>query len=79
MARGSNGGGNNSFGEGFAYGFQQILEAPAHDFRDQGATVVPFMSWASSEAPLWVRVMVCVRFGGSSPNRVTDRPTHCHS
>ena len=22
--------------------------------------------------------MVCVRFGGSAPNRVTDRPTHCH-
>jgi hypothetical protein len=25
------------------------------------------------------RVMVCVRFCGSAPNRVTDRPTQCHS
>jgi transposase len=38
--------------------------------------------WSAADkftAPLWVRVMVCVRFGGSAPNRVTDRPTHCHS
>ena len=38
MASGSNGSGNNSFGEGFAYGLQQILEAPAHDLRNQGAS-----------------------------------------
>jgi len=38
MARGSNGSGNNSLGEGFAYGLQQILEAPAHDLRDEGAS-----------------------------------------
>ncbi len=40
--------------------------------------LVPSMSWLSSEAPLWARVKVCVRFGGSAPNRVTDRPTHFH-
>jgi hypothetical protein len=38
--------------------------------------VVPSMSWPSSEAPLWVRGMVRVRFGGTAPNRVTDWPTH---
>ena len=37
MASGSNGSGNNSFGEGFAYGLQQILEALAHELREQGA------------------------------------------
>jgi hypothetical protein len=40
---------------------------------------LPSMSWLSSESPLWLRVMVCVRFGGCAPNRGTDRPTHCHS
>jgi hypothetical protein len=38
MELGAGEGGNNSFGEGFAYGFQQVLEAPAHDLRDQGAS-----------------------------------------
>lgn len=41
--------------------------------------VVPSMSWPSSEAPLWMRGIVCVRFGGTASNRVTDRPTHGHS
>jgi len=26
------------------------------------------MSWLSSEAQLWVRCLVCVRFGGGAPN-----------
>lgn len=30
------------------------------------------MSWLNSEAPLWLRVMVCVRFGVSAQNRVAD-------
>ena len=29
--------------------------------------------------PLKERVMVCVRFGGSAPNRLTGRPTHWHN
>jgi hypothetical protein len=58
---------------------KQLLQAAAHDLRDQGASGGASMSWPSSEAPLWVRVMVCVRFVGSAPNRVTDRPTHCNS
>ena len=39
----------------------------------------PLRTISGIRAPPWVRVMVCVRFGGSAPNRVTERPTHCHS
>ncbi len=69
MARGPNGSGDLSL--------QQILEAPAHDLRDQGASGGALHELARLGGAN-VRVMVCVRFGGSALNRVTDRPTHGH-
>jgi hypothetical protein len=66
-------------GQGRNLGFQHVLEAPAHDHRDQGASGGALQSWLRSEASLLVRVVVCVRFGGRAPNRVRDRPTHCHN
>ena len=68
--------GSNSSGD---LGLQQILEARRTISGIRALAVVTSMSWPSSMAPLWVRVMICVRFGSTAPNRVTDKPTHCHS
>ncbi len=59
-------------------GFQQILETPPHDLRDQGASGGTLHELSQLGTAIWERLMVCVRFGGGAPNRVTDRPTHCH-
>lgn len=57
---------------------QQVLEAPAHDLRNKGASGTALHE-LSSEAPRQKMVMVCVRFVGSAPIRDTDRPIYCHS
>jgi hypothetical protein len=60
-------------------GFQQVLQPPAHDLRDLGASGGAFHQACQLNGVRMGKGHGLWMVGGSAPNKVTDRPTHCHS